>query len=81
MKVDTTPPYTGSVIDGSAWHDIEYFHNNHEIHASWQLFNDDESFIDHYVWCITIGTESVNCANMGLQLQGTNNLPDIKDGM
>ena len=69
-----TAPVTGLVWDGRGITDQDYSRDNQTVSAWWRGFSDDQSYIDHYVWCV--GTEPskqdvVTCHNVGLHTRST----------
>ena len=69
LQVDKTPPVTGQVWDGRGLTDQDYSQDNWTVSAWWRGFSDDQSYIDHYEWCV--GTQPgkqdvVSCHDVGL---------------
>ena len=62
---------SGYVLDGCGYHDVEYLSDTDMVTASWQGFFDDESGIDHYVWCVDSEDFKTTCQNVGLAQQMT----------
>ena len=72
--MDVTAPATGSVWDGRGLADQDYSSDNQTVSAWWRGFSDDESYIEHYEWCV--GTEPgredvVTCRHVGLHTRST----------
>ncbi|KAK2183533.1 hypothetical protein NP493_308g03123 [Ridgeia piscesae] len=80
FKVDVSPPVTGHVWDGRSLTDQDYSSDNLTVSAWWRGFSDDESYIDHYEWCV--GTEPgkddvVTCRDVGLHTRSTTPLSSV----
>ncbi|KAK2161993.1 hypothetical protein NP493_1549g00025 [Ridgeia piscesae] len=80
FKVDTTPPLTGHVWDGCGLADHDYSSDNRTVSAWWRGFSDDESYIDHYDWCVGTAPgkqDVVTCQDVGLHTRSTAELSSI----
>lgn len=72
FQVDHSPPIRGTVWDGTWLHDQEITADNMTLSASLRGFSDEESFIDHYIWCVGTEPGSDNilaCHDVRLQLR------------
>ena len=74
LQVDVTAPVTGQVWDGRGLTDQDNSRDNRSVSAWWRGFSDDQSYIDHYVWCV--GTQPgredvVSCHDVGLHTRTT----------
>jgi len=80
VQVDTTPPVTGHVWDGRGLSDHDYSSDNRTVSAWWRGFSDDESYIDHYDWCVGTAPgkqDVVTCRDVGLHTRSTAELSAI----
>lgn len=59
VRVDSTPPVSGSVRDGQTVVDIDFQADDTFIYANWDEFQDLESDIMKYMWCV--GTDKGSC--------------------
>ena len=78
--MDTTPPLTGHVWDGCGLADHDYSSDNRTVSAWWRGFSDDESYIDHYDWCVGTARgkqDVVTCQDVGLHTRSTAELSSV----
>ena len=81
--MDKTPPVTGQVWDGRGLTDQDYSQDNWTVSAWWRGFSDDQSYIDHYEWCV--GTQPgkqdvVSCHDVGLHTRTSGQMSPVKSG-
>ena len=72
---------TGQVCDGRGLADQDYSRDNRTVSAWWRGFSDDQSYIDHYIWCV--GTQPgrddvMACRDVGLHTHRTAQLPSAQ---
>ena len=73
-------PVAGRVWDGHGFADQDYSSDDHRVSAWWRGFSDNESYIDHYEWCVgtTPGAQDVwPCHDVGLHTRMTVVLPAV----
>ena len=71
---------TGRVWDGRGLSDHDYSSDNRTVSAWWRGFSDDESYIDHYDWCVGTAPgkqDVVTCRDVGLHTRSTAELSSI----
>ena len=72
---------TGHVWDGRGLSDHDYSSDNRTVSAWWRGFSDDESYIDHYDWCVGTAPgkqDVVTCRDVGLHTRSTAELSSTK---
>ncbi|XP_064646780.1 uncharacterized protein LOC135499763 [Lineus longissimus] len=72
VLIDTFPPLTGVVNDGTGLHDEDYQNRTNLVAAHWQGWADLGSGIDRYMWCVGKTPAKDECGvktwtNVGLQ--------------
>ena len=70
----------GHVWDGRGLSDHDYSSDNRTVSAWWRGFSDDESYIDHYDWCVGTAPgkqDVVTCRDVGLHTRSTAELSSI----
>ena len=68
---------TGHVWDGSGLTQQDYCRDNQTVSARWRGFSDDQSYVDHYMWCV--GTQPmkedvVACRDVGMHTRSSTQL-------
>ena len=64
----------GHVWDGSGLTQQDYSSVNFTVSARWRGFSDDQSYVDHYLWCVGTQPEKqdiVTCRDVGLHTRST----------
>ena len=59
FQTDSTPPTGGIVWDSISVHDRTSGADTNIVEVSFAGFTDDESYIDHYEWCVGSNNEQV----------------------
>ena len=84
--VDLTPPVAGVVRDGArrSVGDISVIGTLYDISAHWSAFDEPDSAIDHYEWCVGTSPgddDVVACRNVGLALRATAHVTNPANGV
>ncbi|KAK3589056.1 hypothetical protein CHS0354_008706 [Potamilus streckersoni] len=67
FRLDTKPPIVGIVLDGSGPGDAEYQNSSTFLAATWHGFEDLESGVMRYSWCVTSKDNLTGCDIIPLQ--------------
>ncbi|KAL3873929.1 hypothetical protein ACJMK2_037006, partial [Sinanodonta woodiana] len=67
FRLDTKPPIVGIVLDGSGPGDAEYQNSSTLLAATWHGFEDLESGLMRYSWCVTSKDNLTGCDVIPLQ--------------